>query len=173
MQESHSAFFLFIHYSVPTSLFAVNRVTSKKSCTSPGLGLPSNVKSSLYVTYREGGAFIIISRESSRIPTTASLCSTVFNIYHLKIRTEKIFYENSWFRGQVPIFLSPFTHLSVFATFKSIMLKHPPSSQVVYDIKGSHTGVALYSSLLKCDTLCNQVSGSQCFEKDTVPQSCD
>lgn len=55
VRESQSAVFLFIHYSVRTSSFSVNRATSKKLCTGQGLGLPSNVKSSLYVTFREGG----------------------------------------------------------------------------------------------------------------------
>ena len=65
---------------LPTFLFSVNRATSKKLCTGPGLRLPSNVKSSLYVTFREGGreegAFVIIPRESSRIPTTGYFCGT-------------------------------------------------------------------------------------------------
>jgi hypothetical protein len=53
--ESQIALFLFIHYSVPTFLFYVNRATCKKLCTGPVLGLSSNVKSSLYVTFREEG----------------------------------------------------------------------------------------------------------------------
>jgi hypothetical protein len=52
---------------LPTFLFSVNRATSKKLCTGPGFGLPSNVKSSLYVTFREGeregGAFLSLYPE--------------------------------------------------------------------------------------------------------------
>jgi len=58
-----------VHFSssfitvLPTFLFSVNRATSKKLCTGPGFGLPSNVKSSLYVTFGEGGAFLSLYPE--------------------------------------------------------------------------------------------------------------
>ena len=48
---------------LPTFLFSVNRATSKKLCTGPGLGIPSNVKSSLYVTFRERGGHLSLYPE--------------------------------------------------------------------------------------------------------------
>jgi hypothetical protein len=56
----------------PLILVSSAYICCKKLCAGPVLGLSSNVKSSLYVTFREGGALVIITGESSGIPTIGS-----------------------------------------------------------------------------------------------------